>query len=593
MREVFLKGVHAQNNGDYLLARDIYRGLLINHSTSQEVLVNLSVVCLNIGEYQESYDYAMQCTKAYPGLSQGWAALGTIQGVVGQVNESLESFRIALELDPANAYAANNLANIFQHQGHLDYAFLRSCQAVYYGFRDQTTLANHLLHSVRCCDYGRIATVNWHETIRSAPQKPDLSGLFLSLLVTCENNEDQYHLRDTIAKWGEMQSCFCDGDSLTDRLLAQPPSLVPSPYPIRLGFVSGDFRSHSVARFIWPLFKFLDKSSFLVYCYYTNGHIVDEWTNRFREASHHFVDVSPLSTPQLVSRIRRDRINILFDISGFTYGTRSSALSLRAAPVQVSWLGFPGTVGIPAYDYLFVDRFLAPVDRKLVREDLLVTTGTSVCFPLPESVPVTSRLPEEVRGHITYGTLNNPYKLTRRTVSRWSAVMKADASSRMLFVRREFDSFFLRQNILRAFEEESVDPERIYFYNNSLGERSYLDCYNEIDISLDTYPVTGGTTTTDALWMGVPVVTLEGPNIHQRVCSAILRHACCEEWIARTDDEFIEIAIGLASDRMLRKYLRRILRERVANSLLCDEQRFAQDFGDALLGLYGCRHARG
>ena len=156
--------------------------------------------------------------------------------------------------------------------------------------------------------------------------------------------------------------------------------------------------------------------------------------------------------------------------------------------------------------------------------------------------------------------------------------MQRIPNAHFLFVRREFESYYLRKNILNEFKQNGIESDRIHFYNNRKANRHYLDCYNELDFTLDTYPVTGGTTTTDALWMGVPVVGLEGSNVHQRVCSAILHHAGHPEWIAKTDDEFVEIAVKLANNQKDRIALRQSLRDEVRNSLLCDTKQFAKDF---------------
>ena len=154
--------------------------------------------------------------------------------------------------------------------------------------------------------------------------------------------------------------------------------------------------------------------------------------------------------------------------------------------------------------------------------------------------------------------------------------------SRFLFVRREFESFTLRQNIIREFERRGVRSERIYFYNNRRESRNYLDTYNEIDMTLDTFPVTGGTTTTDALWMGVPVIGLEGENIHQRVSSSILHHAGHSEWVAKSPGEFIDISVSLGKDIEKRRFLRQALRSQLINSTLCRPKQFAIDFSRAI-----------
>jgi predicted O-linked N-acetylglucosamine transferase (SPINDLY family) len=215
-------------------------------------------------------------------------------------------------------------------------------------------------------------------------------------------------------------------------------------------------------------------------------------------------------------------------------------------------------------DYLFLDRHLVPADPSLIREQPLISPGTTVCFSQIDEVPITPDIPELVRGHLTVGTLNNSYKLTRSTIARWARVLQALPTAQFLFVRREFQSYWLRDNVLNEFSRNGIARERIHFFNNRLAGRHYLDCYNEIDFTLDTFPVTGGTTTTDALWMGVPVVALQGENVHQRVCSAILHHAGHPEWIATNDDQFMQIALDLAADQPRRIQLRQALREELA-----------------------------
>ena len=239
-------------------------------------------------------------------------------------------------------------------------------------------------------------------------------------------------------------------------------------------------------------------------------------------------------------------------------------------------------------DYLFLDRHLAPEDPSLISEKALITAGTTVCFSQIDEVEITPEIPERIRGHLTLGTLNNPYKITRTTLKRWARVLLKLPSAQFLFVRQEFQSYRLRQNIVAEFERYDIRRNRVHFFNNRLANRHYLDCYNEIDFTLDTYPVTGGTTTTDSLWMGVPVVGLKGPNVHQRVCSAILHHAGHPEWVAHSDDEFVQIALNLAADQESRIALRQTLRSELKSSLLCNTKQFADDFGAAMDSLRAC-----
>lgn len=243
--------------------------------------------------------------------------------------------------------------------------------------------------------------------------------------------------------------------------------------PLRIGFVSADFRDHSVARFIWPLFEHLDRSRFELFGYSTYLSN-DSWRARFDQSATAMRDVGALSPQELSRTIQNDGIHILFDLTGFTKGSRTGSFAWRAAPAQVSWLGFPGSSGLPQMDYLFLDRYLTPADPSLISEQPLISRGTTVCFSQIDEVPITPIIPELKRGYLTIGTLNNSYKITRSTLARWACVMKSFPTSRFLFVRREFQSYWLRENILMEFEHNEIERSRIHFFNNRLAGRHYL-----------------------------------------------------------------------------------------------------------------------
>jgi predicted O-linked N-acetylglucosamine transferase (SPINDLY family) len=437
-------------------------------------------------------------------------------------------------------------------------------------------LLDYMTQLRRVCAFDRLDRINWWSLFQRIP--PDsISSVFLQVLVLTETLEDQHRLLELVNHWGNCQRALAGTNSKGNELKLPTDSNIP----LRVGFISADFRDHSVARFIWPLFEHLSPKQFLLYGYSTYT-IQDEWRQRFNEKAAGMRDVGHCSPLELQKSIQNDGIHILFDLTGFTRGSRTGQIAWRSSPVQISWLGYPGSSGLPEMDYLFLDRYLTPPDLSLIRERPLVSPGTTVCFSQIDEVAITPTIPELVRGYLTIGSLNNSYKITRPTIARWASVLAKLPSAHFLFVRREFQSHYLRENIATEFERNGINRDRIHFFNNSLARRHYLDCYNEIDISLDTYPVTGGTTTTDALWMGVPVVGLEGPNVHQRVCSAILHHAGHPEWVAHKEEEFVRIALDLASDQRLRIELRQSLRQQLKASKLCDTKQFAIDFGQSL-----------
>lgn len=508
-----------------------------------------------------------------PGCKHGLNTYGTVLSDLGRHPEAIAAFQQVLAEDPDYPDANSNLANEHHLLAQIDPAYFYSSRSVYLAPERLSLLVDHLTQLRRVCAFDKLEQINWWALFQHIPPET-VSSVFLQALVLAEQPDEQRPLLALVKRWGDQQAGHAMQQPGPDPVRVPPRG---SGEPLRIGFISADFRDHSVARFIWPLFEHLDRERFALYGYSTY-HVHDAWRERFDQTAAAMRDVGHCSAVELRRVIQSDQIHILFDLTGFTKGSRTGLLAWRSSPVQVSWLGYPGSTGLPQMDYLFLDRYLAPAHPDLIREKALISRGTTVCFSGIPEVPITAMIPELKRGCLTLGTLNNSYKITRRTMQRWSRVLQALPEAQFLFVRREFESYHLRANVLAEFERNGVSADRIHFFNNRKANRHYLDCYNEIDFSLDTFPVTGGTTTTDALWMGVPVVAFEGDNVHQRVCSAILHHAGHPEWIARTDEDFVQIALDLAADQPLRIALRQSLRAQLKASRLCDTRQFVDDF---------------
>ena len=570
----FQKSVKAAYDGDnYSAIEYTCRTLAVepNHINARR---NISVLLKRVKAFEDALDFAKAFVEEYPLCKFGQNTLGTILTEIGDHEKAIKAFKKALEIDPNYSHANLNLSNEFHIMANIDMAYIYMSKAIYSESNNAASWLDALTHFRRECDFDAIDKIDWWK-VMEANQSLDISNTFLQVLTLTENANDGKKLLKIAKRCGQIHK---RGDRTTREDLSEQGLLeAGDKEATRIGFISGDFRDHSVARFIWPLFEYVDRDKIELYCYSTYK-ANDTWEKRFRNAATKFRDVANLSPARLSNTIKKDKIDALFDLTGFTKGTRSSTFAHRSARAQISWLGFPGTTGLPEMDYLLVDKYLAPENTSSISEKLLVTAGSTVCFAGIDEVPITDTIPEVKRGYITFGSLNNSYKITRETIKRWSSVLGHLPMSKFLFVRREFQSYYLRKNILEEFAKNGIENERIFFYNNRLENRHYLDCYNEIDITLDTYPVTGGTTTTDALWMGVPVIALEGPHIHQRVCSAILNHAGHTEWIARTNTEFQNKAIALAKNQEIRIQLRRTLREEIKNSSLCDPKNFAQNF---------------
>ena len=567
-----LQASNSNNNIETLILHCQLLGASPNH---RDGLRNFAITLRRLEHYNAAKSYIDKYLELKPECANGLNTLGTILTNLGQNYAAIDAYKKSLKIDPQNPLANSNLANEYHLRAKIDLAFIHSSRAIAADPSQLELWLDHFTQLARVCAFDLIEKINWWALLRKLPAGW-ISSSFLNLLTLCVSKADQQIFKLIVKRWGDQKS-----QEASQQPLPTIRNLSSDIQKLKIGFLSADFRNHSVARFIWPLFEHLDRNDFSLFCYSTYFK-QDAWRQRFEENATAVHDVAALSPQDLCSLVRDDGIHVLFDLTGFTNGSRTGALAWRAAPIQVSWLGFPGTSGLPQMDYLFLDQYLAPSEPDLIHEKALITNGTTVCFSDLADIPITPIIPELQRGFLTLGTLNNSYKITRATISRWANVLHHLPTARFLFVRQEFQSYLLRRNILNEFRKLGIQEDRINFYNNRLVNRHYLDCYNEIDFSLDTFPVTGGTTTTDALWMGVPVVALEGPNIHQRVCSAILQHAGHPEWIAQTDDEFTDIALRLAENQNQRIELRQNLRQTLQNSLLCNPMQFAQDFKECM-----------
>lgn len=563
------------NQSEYLEAASKVCKILGSKRDHVHSLRNMAILLKRLGDPKNGMVFIDEYLVFKNDCPHGLNTKGTLYTDLGLHNEAICWYMKCLELYPDYPFAHSNLANEYHICAAIDKSVIHGSRAFYEKPDNTQITLDYLTYLKRSFDEESLKKINWWKVAERA--MPDqLRNSFLQYLTLAETLEDQYRLKNVAKKWGDFYSNSTP--SVKEEVIQKSDQKI---HKINVGFVSPDFKDHSVARFIWPLFKYANQYNANLFCLSAVDQN-DRWQEKFKQASSAFVDISQLSPNQIHSTVNELNINILFDLSGFTKGSKISLFGRRMAPIQVTWLGYPGTTGLNNMDYIFLDKYLNPEAKDLLHEKCLLTKGTSVCFSEMDEVPITDTLPEELRGYITFGSLNNSYKLNDNTIARWAKVMRHCKDSNFLFVRREFESYFLRRNVLNSFDKHGISPERIHFLNNRKVKRHYLDCYNEIDICLDTFPVTGGTTTVDSLWMGVPVITLEGPNIHQRVSSAIIRHANHPEWIAKSSDDFVKRSLILCDNQSKRREMRQTLRENLKQSLLCNEQEFVNNFFEAL-----------
>ena len=354
---------------------------------------------------------------------------------------------------------------------------------------------------------------------------------------------------------------------------------------LRIGYVSPDFRKHPVAHFFEPIASHHDRSQVEVYCYYSCP-IEDAITHRIAASSDHWLDCLELSDQILAERIRADRIDILVDLAGHTTGSRLLSFALRPAPVQISYLGYPGTTGLSSIDYRLTDRLADPpglADALFTEKPLSLEQAMLVYRPafgvagllgeqeLPLSEPPLLRL-----GAPSFGSFGDASKLTNTVIETWAAVIAAVPRSTLTLKCKGLDDRKTQQGLLARFGQHGISPDRLIFLGRDESPFEHLCRYAQIDISLDTFPYNGVTTSCESIWMGVPVITLEGTTLASRMGVSIVSHLGHPEWIARTPLDYVEKAAALAADRKQLIQLRGSLRQRLQASPLMDMPGFAR-----------------
>ena len=347
---------------------------------------------------------------------------------------------------------------------------------------------------------------------------------------------------------------------------------------LRVGFMSSDLRNHPVTYFALPLLEGYDHETVEVFCYSFSERPADTVQDHLARTVTAFRHWPGRLTPQVAEGIAADALDILFELGGSTAMNKLEVMACRPARLGASWLGYPHSAGLSRIDLILTDPYLRPDDPRLLIERPFEMPETWVTISrMFAPVPISEGTPQARKGHLTFGTANNPYKYTPLCLDLWAAVLRAVPGSRFLFLRPEGGSASFMANARAAFARRDVDPGRLEF----IGVRGdHLRHYNEIDIALDTAPHVGGTTTCEALWMGVPTISLVGPGFPERLSLSNLSNAGLGDLAVSMADAYVVAAAGLADDPARRLDLRHGLRARIAAHPLGQPDRFARHFYD-------------
>lgn len=461
-----------------------------------------------------------------------------------QFDDALIALKNALAIEPENSLALNNLARAYKMMGRPDEAktwFMRGLEV--------------------------------------SPNDIIIIGNYLFTLNYCADLSPEYVAREHFRLAPSAHSLGCDTDVT--------PLKRRDSGKLRIGYVSGDFYTHSVAYFIEPILMNHDYDKFDVVCY-SLGTDRDATTERIKALPCVWQDMAGTAPVALARQIHEDNIDILVDLSGYTAENRIGTFACRPAPLQVSWIGYPNTSGLEQMDYFLTDSDCDPqgMTDHLFSEHLWRLPRIFCCYLPPIEFPVVVPSPHIENGFVTFGSFNNFGKVTRQQMALWARILRAVPGSRLYLKSMSLGDRSVRESVLAQFSAEEVDSDRIDMRTVTTTPLEHLHEYSRVDIALDTFPYHGTTTTCEAIWMGTPVITRTGVTHASRVGVSLLRNIGCADCIAADADDYVARAVALAHDHARLSALRLQLRSMMAHSPLMDVAGVTREVEEAFMKMH-------
>lgn len=595
------------NLGNVLLAMGERAGAQASYRTAVQLDPAFTDGHLNLGLVLEQQgDLAGACASyqravALQPTAEGLQQLGRLLLLLGRVEDAVEAYRQRLVLAPRAADAHHELGVALYIAGELDAAIASFEAALAYapdyfpahrelgkiGLKHhQPSRAAHHFQRAAALAPGDarvqaglgIALRNLGDVAggvrglrRAVELSPADAGLCSELLLTL--HMDPAATPDTLfadaVAWGRRHAAPLASQIRPHRNRPDPDRR------LRIGYVAAGFYRHPIGYFLAPVLAAHDPGQVEVFVY-SNDTQSDDLTTRLRGMAHHWREIARLGDAATADLVRADEIDVLIDLVGHTPGHRLLVFARKPAPVQASWLGYFDTTGIEAMDYLIADGRVCPDDdgaRYVERVTRL--PDCYVCYTPHEAVPDVGQPPLLQRGAPTFGCFNNLGKITPAVIQVWAGLLRRVPDSRLLLKAPSLSDAQVRAMLAERFATHGISPERLEL-RGATAQAEHLASYADVDVALDPFPYNGGTTTAEALWMGVPVVTLAGDRWVSRVGTSILSSVGLDALVATTPAAYVDLAASLAADTARLRELRATLRGQLARSALCDADRFTR-----------------
>jgi protein O-GlcNAc transferase len=551
--------------------KSYYKALAINLGFA-EAHSNLGNAFKELGQLDAAVKSYEQALVIKPDYAEAHNNLGIALKELGQLYAAIESYEQALVIKPDYAEAKNNLGNALSNLGQLD-AAVKSYEQALVIKPDYAEAKNNLGNAFGNLGQLDGAVKSYEQALAIKPDYAEAHSNRLLLFNYSSNYDSDFLLKEAV-NFGEIFRKKVSSHFSHFNCSHKPEKL-------RIGFVSGDFSEHPVGYFLENVLSELSKKNLDLIAYTTTPKF-DELSARIQPCFSEWKPLYGLTDENAAKLIHNDGIHILIDLSGHTALNRLPIFFWKPAPIQISWLGYFATTGIDEIDYILGDPYVTPTSlESQFTETIYQLPKTRWCFTPPKVDINISPPPALINGYVTFGCFNNLIKMNEQVISLWIKILAAIPSSCLLLKSSQLNSLSIQSKIIKQFTTAGINPERITCEGAESREK-YFVAYQRIDIALDPFPFSGGTVTMETLWMGVPVLTLQGGSLVSRQGVGILMNAGLSNWVAIDKDEYLAKAIDFASDLDQLTMIRSGLREKVLSSPLFDAKQFAKDFEQAL-----------
>jgi protein O-GlcNAc transferase len=576
---LYMLGNLARARGEWLEAIALYRAALSINADFEICRRDLGISLAQTGQYREARDMLEPGTGFAPDTADLYFFRGNVHLATGELEEAMANFRQAAELQPRNSSILINMG-VAQFERREVFSAIETYRGILEFDPDNVQARANLGGALQQSGQLELAIESYRHVLQASPEYLYAHhGLLFALTYLPGFAPAEY-----------LAQARRYGAAVSSRANPFSQWLCPEPgaaaRPLRVGFVSGDLRSHPVGLFLENILANVDPARLALVAYATST-TEDFLSERLKSVFSEWHSVATIPDEALARKIHADKIDILVDLAGHTGLNRLPVFAWKPAPVQVSWLGYWASTGVAEIDYILVDPISVPkADAQFFSEELWHLPDTRLCLspPVLRRAIEVNGLPALSKGHVTFGSYQGLSKISDRTLVAWAQVLARIPSARLRLQSTPLAYPEAVLNMQQRMAAAGIDVARVDLRGGTPRE-DYLASYGEVDVVLDTFPFPGGTTTAEALWMGVPTVTLTGNSLLARQGESMMRCVGLGEWVAPNEQEFVEVAVARVTDLERLAALRAGLRARALASPLFDAGRFARNLQDAFEGM--------